>query len=546
MVTMLFGIGWLCGLAEAADPPSMQGDVTITEIMAYPNEVPIYSGEWFEVHNNTDQTLDLSGVRVSGDGDKDVGFTITSTLEVAPGEFLVFGVSDCSDSSTCTGNAYNGGMTVDYVYDRDDLDLNEDGDSLRLSVDVGGSTVLLDGVTWDSTDWVIQQDYALQANVNAFDLEWANNLPDNWCSADTPYGERALYGTPGASNQPCDGSGQDDDGDGFTEATGDCDDNDPYVNPDAVDGDPDDPECTDYVGDERTCCGEANDDADCDGVRDDGITDDDGDGRTEAAGDCDDSDPTISPDSVEQGGQSGVDDDCNGAIDDLDDDRDGFSEEPAWYPECDSNAVEPLADCDDDNASVNPNEPDTPYDALDNDCDGYDLCDVDGDGFLAVPEDVCPGLDCCSVAEFADFPDGPLQAGDCDDNDVDINPEASEGDPDDGGFADGLDNDCNGVIDDPYQDRDGDGFSESDGDCLDDPTDEMSAQVFPGQIELCDDFYDNDCDGLYNDGCSNPGQYATLQGGRICGLTSAAGGMSLALVSLMGAALRRRRWNRGV
>ncbi|MFT4979487.1 MAG: MYXO-CTERM domain-containing protein [Myxococcota bacterium] len=537
MVTMLIGSGWLCGAAMAADPPTQQGELTITEIMAYPNEVPIYSGEWFEIYNTTDQTLELSGMRVSGEGGSDAGFTILGSLELEAGAYAIFGVSDCSDDGDplCAGNAYNGGIDVDYLYDRDDLDLDEDGDTVRLSI----GSVVLDVVTWDAADWVIQQDYALQANINAFDLEWANNNPANWCSADTPYGARALYGTPGAANQPCDGSSLDDDGDGFTEATGDCDDDDPSVNPDATDGDPTDPECTTYGDAARSCCGSADDDADCNGSRDDGVTDDDGDGRTEAAGDCDDTNPNINPDAAELGGQSGVDDNCNGVIDDTDDDRDGFSEAPAWYPSCDPDAVEPLFDCDDTDDEVNPNEPDTPYDGIDNDCDGYDVCDVDGDGYLADSEDVCPGEDCCTESEFTGHPDGPLLAGDCDDNDVDVNPEGSEGTPDEGGFADGLDNDCNGIVDDPYQDLDGDGYSASDGDCLDDPDDPISIEIYPGQPELCDDFYDNDCDGLYNDGCENRGRYANLQGGRICGVTSA-GGSVLALLALLGAVTRRR------
>lgn len=533
MVTMLIGSAWLASAALAADPPTAQGDLTITEIMAYPDVVPIYSGEWFEVTNNTARTLELAGVRVSGEGAKDSGFTITGSLELDPGEYAVFGVSDCSDAATCKGNAYNGGVDVDYVYVRDDLDLDESGDSIRLSVDVDGESVLLDLVTWDATDWNFQKDYALQANINAYNLEWANNLPGNWCSSEDPYGERALYGTPGEANQPCDGSTADLDKDGFTPATGDCDDDDPYVHPGAVDGDPSDPECAGYDA-AVSCCGGSNDDADCDNVRDDGVSDDDGDGRTEAAGDCDDEDPDVSPDISEIAG-NGIDDDCNGFVDDTDDDRDGFSENPAWYAECDGE-VAPPADCDDDNDEVNPNEPDTPYDGLDNDCDGYDICDVDGDGYLADPEIVCPGQDCCSELEFQDQ---GLVAGDCDDNDVDVNPDGDEGDPDDGGFADGLDNDCNGIVDDPYQDLDGDGYAESDGDCLDDPSDEMSIEVFPGQPELCDDFYDNDCDGLYNDGCENQGQYASIQGGRVCGLNTA-GGAILAVLALIGAATRRR------
>ena len=68
----------------------------------------------------------------------------------------------------------------------------------------------------------------------------------------------------------------------------------------------------------------------------------------------------------------------------------------------------------------------------------------------------------------------------------------TEGDPDAGGFADRLDNDCSGEVDEPYQDRDGDGWTEAEGDCWDDMNDIRSALVYPGAEELCDDFLDND------------------------------------------------------
>ena len=64
----------------------------------------------------------------------------------------------------------------------------------------------------------------------------------------------------------------DDDGDGFTEKTGDCNDSDAEINPDAS-------EISNYLDD------------DCDGIVDDETPtfDDDGDGYTEEGGECDDS-----------------------------------------------------------------------------------------------------------------------------------------------------------------------------------------------------------------------------------------------------------------
>ena len=90
------------------------------------------------------------------------------------------------------------------------------------------------------------------------------------------------------------------------------------------------------------------------------------------------------------------------------------------------------SDCDDTNSTIFPGASETPYDGIDQDCDGSDLTDVDGDGIDA--DQAIGGTP------------------DCDDTDPSIFPGAVEV-PDDG-----IDQDCDGS--DLVGDTDGDGLSD--------------------------------------------------------------------------------------
>ncbi len=105
--------------------------------------------------------------------------------------------------------------------------------------------------------------------------------------------------------------------------------------------------------------------------------------------------------------------------------------------------------------------------------------DEDGDGYCIAESAQCP-------AEL-----------DCNDNNPLIHPGADEGT-----VADGLDNDCNGIIDDITIlciDSDLDEYSiptEEGADCGTVDCDDTRADINPGLTEICDDNIDNDCDGL--------------------------------------------------
>ncbi|MFH1466630.1 MAG: MopE-related protein [Pseudomonadota bacterium] len=174
-------------------------------------------------------------------------------------------------------------------------------------------------------------------------------------------------------------------------------------------------------------------------------------------------------------------------------------------------------DCDDTSAATHPGA-DEVCDGADNDCDGTtdegtSCYDDDGDGqteddgdcndgdpsiYFGAPEDYTNGIDddCDGVVDssFVDNDcDGyAVEGGDCDDADATAHPGAAEA-------ADSVDNDCDGTVDEGTRayDDDGDGHTETGGDC-----DDADASTYPYAPELAD-WVDNDCDGSLDEGTVN-------------------------------------------
>ena len=219
----------------------------------------------------------------------------------------------------------------------------------------------------------------------------------------------------------------DDDGDGFTENQGDCDDLQPSIHPGA-----------------EEVCGDGADN-NCNGAKDAAEPDGDGDGFGPCLGDCDDTNPAINPAAPEI--PDGIDNNCDGYVD-ADDDGDGYSEAEG--------------DCDDANGQVNPGAPENCFDNVDNDCNTYvdgNEPDMDGDGYgpcagdcddtnpnvhPGQPEIANDGIDnnCDFLVDLDVDGDGWTGPnGDCDDTDPSVNPSVLEA------CGDGIDNDCDGTID---------------------------------------------------------------------------------------------------
>jgi subtilisin family serine protease len=228
--------------------------------------------------------------------------------------------------------------------------------------------------------------------------------------------------------------------------------------------------------------------------------------------DCDDNRADIHPNAPEI--CDGVDNDCDGAIDEglisrfyRDKDGDNYGDPSEFIDAClaPPGYVGNSLDCNDNQSSAHPGATEI-CDGIDNDCDGEVdeglisrfYRDSDGDGY----GDPLSFVDACSA------PSGYVSNGlDCDDTRQDVHPDLSE-------ICDGIDNDCDGEIDEGlvsrfYRDMDGDGYGDPSNfvdNCTAPPgyvannldCNDAYSNVHPGAPEVCDGI-DNDCNGLVDD-----------------------------------------------
>jgi hypothetical protein len=336
------------------------------------------------------------------------------------------------------------------------------------------------------------------------------------------------------------------DGDGFGDATAmptpscqtsvmgmvpnnsDCDDTDPTVHPGATE-----------------LCNKRDDN--CDGQVDNGITylayyvDADGDGhgaqgtnpemacapvpgKSTVSDDCDDTNPAVHPGATEI--CNGIDDNCNGMIDE------GLTF-TNYYPDVDGDGygatgVTPVSscvvipgkvtqggDCNDTNASIHPGAAEV-CNGVDDNCNGMVdegltftnyYVDADGDGYGAGT----------AQSSCAPVPGKVTNNQDCNDANPAVKPGAAE-------VCNGIDDNCNGQVDDGltftnyYPDADGDGYGNklamaqsacapvsgkvtNNTDC-----DDSRFGVHPGATEVCNGLDDN-CNGMIDEGLTFTNYY---------------------------------------
>ena len=157
--------------------------IVITEIMPNPGAVSDSYGEWIEIHNTTDSTIDIAGWMIKDAGsDEHVISNDAMFILVVPGDYFILARN---------GNeALNGGLVADYAYTGFTLSNSEDE---IILTDAAGAVV--DEVHYTNA-WAFGNSIAMEIH----DLESNNNVAENWYASTVQYGD-GDYGTPGTDWQ---------------------------------------------------------------------------------------------------------------------------------------------------------------------------------------------------------------------------------------------------------------------------------------------------------------------------------------------------------
>lgn len=160
------------------------GDVIFTEIMQNPNAVLDSNGEYVEIYNTTNNTIDLEGWVIKDDATATEAHTITN-LTIAANGYAVLGLD--ANSST------NGGYTNDHQYSL--ISLGNGADGLILEC----SGTVIDQVIWDGgTTFPDPTGKSMELKTNKY-TSTDNDDGANWYEATTSFGA-GDFGTPGAQN----------------------------------------------------------------------------------------------------------------------------------------------------------------------------------------------------------------------------------------------------------------------------------------------------------------------------------------------------------
>ena len=159
--------------------------ISITEIMPDPSMVSDSYGEWFEIYNSTDTSINIKGWIIK-DLDDDYHVIGSEGLDIIiePGEHFVMARND--------DQGLNGGISVGYQYSNFTLSNNDE----IILTDSSGA--ILDEVHYTSS-WAYDSGISMETHGTELD----NNINENWFASVVQYGN-GDYGTPGTDWQSLD------------------------------------------------------------------------------------------------------------------------------------------------------------------------------------------------------------------------------------------------------------------------------------------------------------------------------------------------------
>lgn len=185
-------------------------DVRITEVFARPSAGDLRRSLWVEVYNASTTVRYLDGWTVRlGASD----LVVEGGSSVEPGRYAVLALEPQAVSAA--------GVT-----DARPLEGEAPAPGWR------GAELRIEAVVWRG-DGVMDEAFVPGRSLGVSGIDANPDVAANWCSATSRMPSRER-GTPGAPNDACALADLDEDSDGFSPATGDCDDGDPQVRPGAI------------------------------------------------------------------------------------------------------------------------------------------------------------------------------------------------------------------------------------------------------------------------------------------------------------------------
>ena len=156
---------------------SMEG-IVISEVMPNPASVSDSYGEWFELYNSGDTTINLSNWLIKSGENEEHIISGDVSLFIDPDQYLVFGKND--------NVSINGGLVIDYQYSN--ISFSNNNDELLI---INQNGEIVDEVHY-TNDWPFGSGIAMEIH----DSESDNGISSNWFSSTLTYGN-GDNGSPG-------------------------------------------------------------------------------------------------------------------------------------------------------------------------------------------------------------------------------------------------------------------------------------------------------------------------------------------------------------